>query len=48
MGWLTDRTGSYSAGLLAMSGFLLMAAILAALLRRVVRRNQDAATVSDL
>ncbi len=28
MGWLTDRTGSFSAGLLAMSGFLLLAAVL--------------------
>ena len=33
MGWLTDRTGSYSAGLLAMSGFLLLAAGLAASLK---------------
>jgi MFS family permease len=34
MGWLTDRTGSFSAGLLAMSGFLLASAILAWSLRR--------------
>lgn len=33
MGWLTDRTGSYSAGLLAMSGFLLASAGLAASLK---------------
>jgi nitrate/nitrite transporter NarK len=26
MGWLTDRTGSFSAGLAAMAGFLLVAA----------------------
>jgi len=34
MGWLTDRTGSFSAGLLAMSGFLILAAALAWSLRR--------------
>jgi MFS transporter, ACS family, tartrate transporter len=34
MGWLTDETGSFSAGLLAMSGFLLLAATLAWSLRR--------------
>lgn len=34
MGWLTDRTGSYSAGLMAMCGFLLVATALAASLRR--------------
>jgi MFS family permease len=28
MGWLTDRTGSFSAGLFALSGFLLLAAAL--------------------
>jgi ACS family tartrate transporter-like MFS transporter len=33
MGWLTDRTGSYSAGLLAMGGFLLAASGLAASLK---------------
>jgi MFS transporter, ACS family, tartrate transporter len=33
MGWLRDTTGSYSAGLLAMSGFLLAAAGLAASLK---------------
>ena len=35
MGWLRDTTGSYSAGLLAMSGFLLAAAGLAASLKLV-------------
>jgi len=34
MGWLTDETGSFSAGLLAMSGFLVLAAGLAWSLRR--------------
>ena len=34
MGWLTDETGSFSAGLLAMSGFLVLAAVLAWSLRR--------------
>ena len=34
MGWLTDLTGSFSAGLLAMSGFLLASATLAWTLRR--------------
>jgi sugar phosphate permease len=33
-GWLTDETGSFSAGLLAMSGFLVLAAGLAWSLRR--------------
>jgi len=35
MGWLTERTGSYSAGLMAMCGFLLVATALAAGLRRL-------------
>jgi MFS family permease len=35
MGWLTDETGSFSAGLLAMSGFLVLAAGLAWSLRRL-------------
>jgi sugar phosphate permease len=35
MGWLTDMTGSFSAGLLAMSGFLFVSAILAWSLRRL-------------
>jgi MFS family permease len=35
MGWLTDRTGSFSAGLLALSGFLLIAAALSWVLRLV-------------
>ena len=43
MGWLEDQTGSYSAGLLAMSGFLLLAAGLAWSLRLLVRRGQDTA-----
>jgi MFS family permease len=34
MGWLSDETGSFSAGLLAMSGFLILAAALAWSLRR--------------
>ncbi len=34
MGWLTDETGSFNAGLLAMSGFLILAAVLAWSLRR--------------
>lgn len=34
MGWLTDQTGSFSAGLLAMSGFLIGSAMLAWTLRR--------------
>ena len=34
MGWLTDETGSFTAGLLAMSGFLILAAALAWSLRR--------------
>ena len=33
-GWLSDETGSFSAGLLAMSGFLVLAAVLAWSLRR--------------
>jgi sugar phosphate permease len=33
MGWLTDETGSYSAGLIAMGGFLLIAAMLSWSLR---------------
>ena len=37
MGWLTDRTGSFSAGLLALSGFLIAAAALSSLLRVVDR-----------
>jgi MFS transporter, ACS family, tartrate transporter len=43
MGWLEDQTGSYSAGLLAMSGFLLLAAGLAWSLRLLVRRGHDTA-----
>jgi len=35
MGWLADTTGSHSAGLLAMSSFLLLAAGLSWALRRI-------------
>jgi MFS transporter, ACS family, tartrate transporter len=48
MGWLRDTTGSYSAGLLAMSGFLLAAAMLAYSLRLVVRSNAEGAVAKDL
>ena len=48
MGWLTDHTGSYSAGLLAMSGFLLLAAGLAVSLRIIVRRGAEGAVAADL
>jgi D-galactonate transporter len=48
MGWLTDHTGSYSAGLLAMSGFLLAAALLAWSLRLLIRRGSDGAVAGDL
>jgi MFS family permease len=34
MGWLTDETGSFNAGLLAMSGFLILATVLSWSLRR--------------
>ena len=34
MGWLTDETGSFNAGLLAMSAFLILAAVLSWSLRR--------------
>lgn len=34
MGWLSDETGSFNAGLLAMSGFLILAALLSWSLRR--------------
>jgi MFS family permease len=37
MGWLTDQTGSYSAGLLALGGFLLLSAGISWALRRVAR-----------
>jgi nitrate/nitrite transporter NarK len=37
MGWLTDRTGSFSAGLFAMSAFLLLAACLAWSLTMIAR-----------
>ena len=47
MGFLTERTGSYSAGLLAMSGFLLAAAALASSLKLLVRRH-DKTVGADL
>jgi MFS family permease len=47
MGWLTEHTGSYSAGLLAMSGFLLLAAGLAWSLKLLVR-GQEKAVAADL
>ena len=37
MGWLTDRTGSYTAGLAAMAGFLLLATGLSLSLKRFVK-----------
>lgn len=37
VGWLKDATGSYEAGLLAMSGFLAMSTVVALLLKRVIR-----------
>jgi ACS family tartrate transporter-like MFS transporter len=39
MGWLTDRTGSYTAGLAAMAGFLLLATALALSLKRFVKQD---------
>ena len=39
MGWLTDRTGSFSAGLTAMAGFLLAAAVLSGSLAFVVAQD---------
>ena len=39
MGWLTDETGSFSAGLAAMAGFLLVAAALSWSLTRFVTRD---------
>jgi MFS transporter, ACS family, tartrate transporter len=37
MGWLRDHTGSFEAGLLAMAGILLAAALLASSLRLVIK-----------
>ncbi len=37
MGWLKDYTGSFEAGLLAMAGVLLAAAMLALSLKRVIK-----------
>ena len=39
IGWLKDATGSYTAGLLAMAGFLMMAAVFGLILKRVVREE---------
>jgi hypothetical protein len=39
MGWLTDRTGSFFAGLAAMAGFLLLAAGLSWSLRLFVKQD---------
>lgn len=39
VGWLKDRTGSFSAGLAGMAGFLLLSALLAAALRRFTPRE---------
>jgi hypothetical protein len=43
MGWLRDTTGSFTGGLLSLSGFLLAAALLAWGLAWQVRRADDAA-----
>jgi MFS family permease len=48
MGLLTKYTGSHSAGLAAMSGFLLVAALMAWSLRTLVRRQSDRTVASDL
>jgi MFS transporter, ACS family, tartrate transporter len=48
MGWLEDRTGSYSAGLLALSGFLVMASLMAWSLKLLVDRQQDRTAAADL
>jgi ACS family tartrate transporter-like MFS transporter len=37
VGWLTDRTGSFTAGLIAMGGFLLLAALLASSLKLLAK-----------
>lgn len=39
VGWLKEETGSYTAGLMAMAGFLLAAALLAVLLKYVVDKT---------
>jgi MFS family permease len=38
MGWLKDETGSFSAGLVALSGFLVLSAVLVACLKLLMRR----------
>ena len=47
-GWLRDHTGSYSAGLMALSGFLVVAAALAWSLKLLVRRQSDRVVAADL
>jgi len=42
MGWLRDYTGSFAGGMLALSGFLLAASLLACLLAVIVRRGTAA------
>jgi hypothetical protein len=37
MGWLKDQTGSFEAGLLAMAGILMAAALLASSLKLVIK-----------
>jgi hypothetical protein len=39
MGWLTDRTGSFAAGLAAMAGFLLVATALSWSLKLFVKQD---------
>ena len=46
MGWLREHTGSFTGGMLALSGFLLAAALLAVLLAVLVRR--EGAGTADL
>ena len=48
VGWLRDVTGSFSSGLLALSGFLVMAALMALSLKLVVKRGPDRAAAADL
>jgi MFS family permease len=43
MGWLREHTGSFAGGMLALSGFLITAAALAAVLAVIVRREGSAA-----
>ena len=48
MGWLRDATGSFQAGMMALFGFLVLAACLAWSLKLLVRRGPDQAVASDL